>query len=149
MSQAGKEILLKVVIQAIPTYSMNIFQMPKALCSKINSLMQKFWWSHQRKNSSIPWMSWSRMGVAKVKGGTGFRDFHCFNKALLAKQLWRLWHNPNSLIGGIMKAKYFPKGTVVDANLGSKPLFAWRSISSSKDLITKGLARRIGNEDKV
>ena len=48
-----------------------------------------------------------------------------------------------------MKEKYFPKGTVVDANLGSKPLFAWQSINSSKDLITKGLAWRIGNGDKV
>jgi hypothetical protein len=79
----------------------------------------------------------------------GFRDFHCFNKALLAKQLWHLWHKPNSLIGKIMKVKYFPKGSVVDAHLGSKPSFAWQSISSSKDLITKGLAWRIGNGDKV
>jgi hypothetical protein len=99
LSQAGKEILLKAMIQAIPTYNMSIFQMPKALCSKINSLMQKFLWSQHYKNSGISWMSWSHMGVAKVKGGMGFRDFHCFNKALLAKQFWPLWHNPNSLIG--------------------------------------------------
>jgi hypothetical protein len=125
LSQAGKKILFKAVIQAILTYIMSIFQMPKALCSKINSLMQKFWWSQHRKNSSILWMSWSRMVMAKVKGGMGFMDLHCFNKALLAKQLWRLWHNPNSLIGGIMRAKYFPTGTVIDANLGSKPSFAW------------------------
>ena len=52
--QAGKEILLKAVIQAIPTYSMSIFQMPKVLCSRINSLMQKFWWSHNRKASGVP-----------------------------------------------------------------------------------------------
>lgn len=42
LSQAGKEVLLKVVVQAILTYSMSIFHMPKALCSNINSLMQKF-----------------------------------------------------------------------------------------------------------
>jgi ribonuclease HI len=149
LSQAGKEILLKAVIQAIPTYSMSIFQMPRALCTRINSLMQKFWWSHNRKATGVPWMSWSRMGVTKAKGGMGFRDFHCFNKALLAKQLWRLWHNPNSLIAGIMRAKYYPTGQVLEANLGSKPSFAWRSIYSSKDLLMKGLVWRIGNGEKV
>jgi hypothetical protein len=44
LSQAGREILIKAVIQAIPTYCMSVFMLPKALCSKINSLMQQFWW---------------------------------------------------------------------------------------------------------
>jgi hypothetical protein len=85
LSQAGKEVLLKVVIQAIPSYSMTVFLLPKALRLEINSLMQKFWWGHQKKKSSIPWMSWSRMGLLKSRGGMGFRDLHFFNKALLAK----------------------------------------------------------------
>jgi hypothetical protein len=123
--------------------------MPKALCSNINSLIQKFWWSHQRKVSGVPWMSWDRMGVTKTKGGMGFRDFHCFNKALLAKQLWRLWQTPNSLIAGIMKAKYFPNCQVLEASLGNKPSFAWRSMFSSKELILEGMVWRIGNGEKV
>ena len=40
LSQAGKEILLKVVIRAILTYCMSDFRLPKVLCSNINSLMQ-------------------------------------------------------------------------------------------------------------
>lgn len=43
LSQAGKEILLKAVIQAIPMYSMGVFLLPKALCAEINTLMQTFW----------------------------------------------------------------------------------------------------------
>jgi hypothetical protein len=81
LSQAGKEILLKAVIQAIPTYCMSVFLLPKSLCSEVNSLMQQFWWGHQNK-SKVHWMSWSRMCLAKADGGLGYRDFGSFNKAL-------------------------------------------------------------------
>jgi hypothetical protein len=78
--------MLKAVIQAILTYNMSIFKLPKGLCLEINSMMQKFWWGHQENESRIHWMSWSRMRMSKEKGGMGFRDLICFNKALLAKQ---------------------------------------------------------------
>jgi len=32
-------------------------------------MMQQFWWSHTLKNSKIHWMSWSKMGRSKTKGG--------------------------------------------------------------------------------
>lgn len=38
LSQTGKEILLKVVIQAIPTYSMGVFLLAKELCKELNSI---------------------------------------------------------------------------------------------------------------
>ena len=107
LSQARKEILLKSAIQAIPTYSMSIFLLLKGLCSEINALMQKFWWSNYSKETGIHWMSWNRIGVPKADGGMGYRDFQSFNKALLAKQGWRLWQMPNSFLSKIMEAKYY------------------------------------------
>ena len=37
ISKAGREILIKTIVQAIPTYSMSIFKIPKTLCDTINS----------------------------------------------------------------------------------------------------------------
>jgi hypothetical protein len=96
LSLAGKEVLLKAVVQAIPTYSMIVFLLPVSLCKDLNHLMQVFWWGNLCKASKIHWMSWSRMGSAKSTGGLGFRDLILFNKALLAKQFWRMIQFPDS-----------------------------------------------------
>lgn len=42
LSQAGKEILIKAVIQAMSTSTMNCFKLPKGLCKDIEALIHKF-----------------------------------------------------------------------------------------------------------
>jgi hypothetical protein len=54
----------------------------------------------------------------------GFRDLACFNKALLAKQIWRMWTMPDSLVALIIKAKYHSDCSVIEATLLKKPSFA-------------------------
>jgi hypothetical protein len=58
----------------------------------------------------------------KDDGGLGFRDFAVFNKALLAKQGWRLLTNSHSLFYRTFKSKYFPHGNFLSAKVGSKEL---------------------------
>ena len=44
LSQAEKEVMIKAVIQSIPTYSMNVFHLPLGLIKDIESMIRKFWW---------------------------------------------------------------------------------------------------------
>lgn len=89
LSQTGKEILIKSVIQAIPTYAMLCFLIPKRICDDINAMIRKFWWGKRNNRKGIAWRSWSIMYNAKSVGVIGFRELEAFNFAL-AKQGWRL-----------------------------------------------------------
>jgi hypothetical protein len=51
-----------------------------------------------------------------------------FNKALLAKQCLRLLQNPKSLAAKILKVKYYPHCSILDAQLENRPSYIWRSI---------------------
>ena len=44
ISKAGRETLIKSVAQAIPTYSMSIFKIPRSVCEDINSVLAKYCW---------------------------------------------------------------------------------------------------------
>uniref|UniRef100_A0A803QJ15 Reverse transcriptase domain-containing protein n=1 Tax=Cannabis sativa TaxID=3483 RepID=A0A803QJ15_CANSA len=81
-SKAGKEILVKAVLQAIPSYAMACFQIPTKICKELESIVS--------------------------------RSLVHFNQAMLAKQAWRIFHSPNSLLSLTLKARYFPRTSFLD-----------------------------------
>lgn len=56
-------------------------------------------------------MSWAKLEHSKSIGGMGFKEFECFNKALLAKQGWCLVQRLDTLVALIFKEKYYSQGT--------------------------------------
>ena len=69
LSQAGREVLLKAVIQAISTYTMGCFKLPVSLCNEIESLIKKFWWGQRGDRRKIHWVKWEDLTKSKTIGG--------------------------------------------------------------------------------
>lgn len=117
-------MLLKNVIQAIPTYAMSVFSLPLGLCKDLETAMNGYWWGCEgERGGGIRWRSWNVLCQPKKVGGMGFRSIKNFNLALLGKQAWRFIQYPNSLMTKIYKAKYFPKTSFFEAKLGNNPSF--------------------------
>lgn len=145
LSTAGKEVLIKAVLQSIPTYIMSCFYLPGYLLDSIEAAIRGFWWGSDTQKRRMAWLACDRMCFPKKQGGMGFRDLRAFNMALLAKQGWRLMSNPESLVARVFKARYFPNGIFLEARSGSRPSAAWSSISKARILINKRRRIRIGN----
>ena len=144
LSQAGKEIMIKAVVQSIPTYSMSVFKLPVGLCKDIEAMIRKFWWG-QGENRKLHWINWSTLCDSKSVGGLGFRDIQRFNNAMLAKQVWRLFHQRDTLLFRVFSAKYFPNGNIFDAPIHPKCSYAWKSILQAREVIQHGAVWRVGN----
>ncbi|XP_070669022.1 uncharacterized protein [Malus domestica] len=43
LNSAGKEILIKIMAQAIPIYTMQTFMLTKTLCDELNQLVAQYW----------------------------------------------------------------------------------------------------------
>jgi len=67
LSQAEREVLIKSVLQSIPSYVMSVSLLPRSLINEIEKMLNSFWWGHNSANSrGLHWLSWERLSVPKV-----------------------------------------------------------------------------------
>ncbi|XP_058724167.1 uncharacterized mitochondrial protein AtMg00310-like [Vicia villosa] len=145
LSKAGKEVMIKSVLQSIPAYIMSIYLIPDGVVNDIEKMLNSFWWGGGRSNKGIRWLTWERMTMLKKEGGLGFRDFKAFNMAMVAKQGWNFLSKPNSLVSRIFKARYFPHSSYLDSKVGNNPSFVWRSLWKAKEVLKIGSRWSIGD----
>ena len=76
--------------------------------------------------------------MPKDKGGMGFRGLQSFNLAMLAKQVWRLLCDPDSLCARVLRARYYPDGKLLNAKVKSGSSYTWQSILTGLQCFKQG-----------
>ncbi|KAA3455485.1 reverse transcriptase [Gossypium australe] len=144
LSQGGKEVFIKSVLQAIPTYSMSCFLLPRTFYEELERIIANFWWQKAYGKKGIHWCQWQYLCRSKEEGGMGFRSLAKFNVALLAKQGWRIMNNTDSLVTRLFKAKYFPNTNFLNSSLGNNCSYTWKSIWAAKGVLGEGICWKVG-----
>ncbi|KAL5567922.1 hypothetical protein UlMin_024497 [Ulmus minor] len=145
LSAGGREVLAKSIIQAIPAYSMSLFKIPSTLIKELHRLCAQFWWGGNPGKRRMHWCNWEKLCSHKLDGGMGFRDLRLFNKAILAKQAWRIHTHPTSLAARVLQGFYFHKSSFLQVKVNSSSSFVWRSILWGRELYKQGLRHKIGS----
>lgn len=68
LSKSGKEILIKSVLQAIPTYVMSCFKLPNYLLHELESVISNYYWGNEG-GDKMHWINWQLMCKSKRDGG--------------------------------------------------------------------------------
>lgn len=94
LSIGGKEVSIKSIAYAIPTYSMSIFLFPKKWCKEVSMLIANFQCGDPNRDNKVHWKSQNVLTKLKLKGCLGFKDLQAFNLSSLGKLPWRCSNNP-------------------------------------------------------
>ncbi|KAL0301959.1 UNVERIFIED_CONTAM: putative mitochondrial protein [Sesamum radiatum] len=85
-------------------FVVSCFQVPSSICREIEGLMADFLW-HNKGMRKIHWLAWDKVCANNDAAGLGLKKMCDFSQPMLAKQLWRMITNPNSLINRIWKSR--------------------------------------------
>jgi hypothetical protein len=86
--------------------------------------------------------------MAKMLGGLGFRDLHLQPSSPCQAGV-RLIQCPDSLCAQLLKAKYYPRGDLVDTVFSADASPSWRSIVHGLELLKKGIIWQIGSKVQI
>jgi hypothetical protein len=73
MSAAAKEVLIKSVAQALPTYIMSVFQLPLTLCDELTGMIREFWWGTEKGKKKMAWLAWDKLTLKSAEAASASR----------------------------------------------------------------------------
>ena len=106
LSFGGRVTLIQSTLSSIPIYFLSFFRLPRKVADNLIGIQRSFLWGGGSEQRKIAWTKWETIYLPKQKGGLGIKDIRTFNKVLLEKWRWDLFHQSKELWARILASKY-------------------------------------------
>lgn len=97
LSIGGRVVLIKAVMESLPTYYFSLFIAPAKVINSLEGIIRRFLWGGDSETSKIHWVAWETVSTPTRNGGLGLTKLKEANEALIAKWLWRYRNEPENL----------------------------------------------------
>ena len=74
-----------------------MFILPSRICDDIDKFFKKILWKVDNTRSSRYNVAWKDVCMMKREGGLGIKSLHVMNEALMAKHLWNVLTDKDSI----------------------------------------------------
>ena len=82
---AGRVVLIKSTMLAIPNYVMQGAALPMHVCEKLDKINRDFLWESTNERRRMHMVGWNKIVKSKEEGGLGTQEARAKNIALLSK----------------------------------------------------------------
>ncbi|XP_062075636.1 uncharacterized protein LOC133779733 [Humulus lupulus] len=137
LSYAGRTQLINSVLLGLCNYWMNIFMLPQSVIKEIDKLCMWFLWGNNGTRSNFHRASWSKVSLPKAYGGLGFGEGTKWNKAMLAKYIWAISHQPEAMWVKWINAVYLRGQNFWNYQLKADSSWYWCKLCHIRDAFTE------------
>lgn len=102
LSLGGRVVLVNNVLDALPTYVMSLFPLPRKVGEEIDVLRRNFVWQGNKENQAIHLVKCKPLTTTKKRGGLGIKNLKIQNINILLKWLWRYNQEENAPWQGVV-----------------------------------------------
>lgn len=150
LTLGGRLTLIKSMMDALPTYMMSLFPIPKSIQKKINRLRRSFLWQGNKEKKGYNLVKWDSLTLNKNQGGLGIKKLSTQNECLLQKWLWRFCTEDMALWKGYIENKYgLHSQWATEEVMGSFGFSVWTTIRRLWHQVYNNVSLQVGNGVKV
>ncbi|XP_062100641.1 uncharacterized protein LOC133806567 [Humulus lupulus] len=135
LSYAGRTQLITSVLLGLRNYWMNIFLLPQRIVKEVDKLCLWFLWGNNGTRSNFHLTPWSTVCLPKRFGGFG--EGTKWNKAMLAKYIWAISHQPETLWVKWVNTVYLKGQSLWQYQLKAYTSWYWRKICHMRDVFSQ------------
>ncbi|XP_052622964.1 uncharacterized protein LOC128128149 [Lactuca sativa] len=145
LSFAGRLQLINSVLTSIHVYWASIFKIPIATINEIEKMCKSFLWANGEIVKGKAKVKWHDICKPKEYGGLGIKNLRRWNEALLAKHVWNVINNKNSLWVQWVRINYIGSKNFWDILQKKSISWTWKRCLEVRKIVRPHVVSCVGN----